>query len=134
LSRTAPASIQSSAGWGRFITQIQKDLKLWFFTLGLLTFFRWLMIFIFRDQLGPSTSWLAVLRCSAEGFRFDASVATYWVLLPLAMSAACALGDFTRLADRVRFFMGMVMQILTTLLCFASFGFFQEYHDQFNHW
>src|SRR5437868_5125761 len=91
LPCTAPASIQSSAGWGRFITQIQKDLKLWFFTLGLLTLFRWLMIFIFRDQLGPSTSWLAVLRCSAEGFRFDASVATYWVLLPLAMRAACAL-------------------------------------------
>src|SRR2546423_5707352 len=118
LPCTAPASIQSRTGWGRFAAQIQKDLKLWFFTLGLLTVFRSLMIFIFRDQLGPSSSWLEVLRCSANGLRFDASIATYWVLVPLAMSAACAFGDFTRLADRVRFFMGMVMQILTTLLCF----------------
>src|SRR2546423_51133 len=84
-----------STGWARFLAQIQKDLKLWLCVLGFLSLFRWLMIFIFRGELGQNSSWLDVLRCSARGFRFDASIATYWILLPLAMSAACAFGNFT---------------------------------------
>src|SRR6185295_10813117 len=134
LPTTPPAATPPSTGWTRFLTQIQKDLKLWLCALAFLSLFRWLMIFLFRGELGQNSTWLDILRCSERGFRFDASIATYWVLLPLAMSAACAFGNFIRLADRTRFWVGMIFLSLTSLLCVAAFGFFQEYHDQFNHW
>ncbi|MEY2428748.1 MAG: hypothetical protein QOJ40_1633 [Verrucomicrobiota bacterium] len=134
LPHTDPEMTHGSSGWGRFFTQIQKDLKLWLFALGYLWLFRLLMIFLFRGELGQSSSWLDMVRCSARGFRFDASIATYWVLVPVAMSMACAFRDFTPVANRIRVWVGIVFLVLSSVLCMAAFGFFQEYHDQFNHW
>lgn len=102
--------------------------------LAYLWLFRWLMIFMFRSQLGSDNRWLSFIRCSVTGFRFDVSVATYWILLPLFASVVCAFTGSTRLAERIRLTTGVLFLSLTSLLSMATVGFFREYHDQFNHW
>jgi hypothetical protein len=116
-------------GWGRFSSQTGQDLRLWLFVLAYLWLFRWFMNFIFRCELGSDIQWLSLIRCSVTGFRFDVSVATYWVLLPMFISVLCAFTDSTRLADRVRL-AGAHIDLVPTLveLCapagfeYSSFG------------
>ena len=44
-----------SPSWPRFLSQFQRDIKLWLFCLGFLSLFRVAFILVFREKIGDST-------------------------------------------------------------------------------
>lgn len=118
-----------------FLTHIQQDFKFWLFALVWLAVFRGIMLAVFARNLGPGVTGGAVLKCLATGARFDASIATYWVMpAALASLALLCCGLPARVARRIRLVAGGLFVGLSTFLGVVAVGFFSEYKDHFNHW
>jgi len=119
--------------WTRFIIQFQKDLKLWFFCVLSLFFFRVTLILVFRERIGADAQLRDVLTAIVYGLRYDSMVASYTVLLPFLLSLCCHFLDVQTLAARVRTTMGTLFLIFSSILFVVTFGYFREFNDQFNH-
>ena len=124
----------SEPGWLRAASGLQKDLKLWLLMLAVLMGFRWVLVFLFRSQLATGTDFWDILKSCLNGARFDASVATYWVLPSILLSVATAFRDWRGSANRARLVVGLLFLGVTLFLCAVDVEFFAEYKDQFNHW
>lgn len=131
---TGQNAAERNSGWIRFARQFEKDLAAWTLCVLFLWLFRWVMIFLFRSELGSGRHGGDLLKCVTNGLRFDASVATYWMAVPMLLSVSCVWRDFAWLADRVRLAFGVLFLTLSLAMSAATVAFFQEYHDQFNHW
>ncbi|MDA8098982.1 MAG: LTA synthase family protein [Nitrospiraceae bacterium] len=118
--------------WQRFFSQYQKDAKLWLYFMAVLSLFRVLFILYFRSKIVPGNGG-EVWRALANGMRFDAMAAGYWVALPALLSAACAAVDIQKTADRVRNGFGLAFSIITPLIYIITLVYFGEYNDHFNH-
>src|SRR6266480_3538576 len=132
--RDAVAPSQAQIGWSRFLTQLQKDAKLWLVVFFFLWLFRWVMIFLFRDQSTEAMRMSDLLKCAYAGGRCDSVAATYCVLPSILFSIGAGFWGFVRLAERVRLVGGILFLVLGSLVCATEIGFFQEYKDQFNQW
>lgn len=121
-------------GWSTAFTQLQKDARLWLVVFLFLWAFRWVMIFLFRDQSTEALTVRDLAKCAVMGGRFDIVVATYWILPCVLLSVAVAIFGRVRLAERVRLTLGIVFLVSASLICAIAIGFFQEYKDRFNQW
>jgi phosphoglycerol transferase MdoB-like AlkP superfamily enzyme len=119
--------------WRRFISQYQKDLKLWLFCMAVLTAFRICFIVYFRSKLSPSAGAGDILLALMNGMRFDAMAAAYWSVIPFFASAACFAVDIRAFADRVRRIVAMAFAMISPVAFISSIVFFQEYNEPFNH-
>jgi phosphoglycerol transferase MdoB-like AlkP superfamily enzyme len=119
--------------WRRFISQYQKDLKLWLFFMAVLTAFRVCFIVYFRSKLSPSTGTADILLALVTGLQFDAMAAAYWSVIPFLASAACAAVDLRVFADRVRRLFATAFAIISPIAFVSSIVFFREYNESFNH-
>jgi phosphoglycerol transferase MdoB-like AlkP superfamily enzyme len=122
----------NSGGWGRFISQFQKDVKLWLLCVLFLEFFRLVFIFSFRRKMNGESDLLDVLAAILNGFRYDSMAATFWILIPFIMSVLCGFVDMTKTADRVRGVVGSLFVVLSTFICAVTLEYFGEFNDQFN--
>jgi len=120
--------------WMRAVSGLQKDLRLWLLMVAVLGGFRLVLVFLFRSSLANETGGWDVLKCAINGVRFDASIATYWVVPAVLLSMASAVPGWHRWTERARWAWGLVFLGVTLLLCVVDVGFFAEYKDQFNHW
>ena len=118
--------------WVRFQRQAQQDLKLWGFSLALLTAFRVLFIIIFHERMQAGSTWYNVLLTLANGLRYDLVVASAVVLPAFLLSALCAWRDCARAAERVRRWLAVAFVCGSLILCAASVPFFAEFNEQFN--
>ena len=132
--RDAGAPSEAQIGWSRFLTQLQKDAKLWLVVFFFLWLFRWVMIFLFRDQSTEAMRMSDLLKCAYAGGRCDSVAATYCVLPCILFSVGAGFWGFVRLAERVRLIAGILFLVLGSLVCATAIGFFQEYKDRFNQW
>ena len=73
-------------GWNRFITQWQKDFKLWLFFITFFLLFRCAFIFLFRHQIDASSNYRDVAAALFNGLRYDTVITTYFLAIPLAFS------------------------------------------------
>lgn len=74
--------------WNRFFEQFQKDLKLWGFFVLFLQLYRLLFIVWFRQYVGETGTWTGVVTVLLQGMRFDSTVASYSIVVPLLASLA----------------------------------------------
>jgi phosphoglycerol transferase MdoB-like AlkP superfamily enzyme len=120
-------------GWNRFITQWQKDLKLWLFFMGFFLLFRCALVVLFRLQIDASSSYRDIAAALLNGLRFDSVVTTYLLAIPLLFSIISGFADTVQLADKIRRIFGTVGVVLSTMACVATFSYFKEFGDQFDH-
>jgi len=123
----------SVRSWSRAAEQVQHDLAFWLVGVTTLGAVRLLLIASFRSRLGPSVGFSQVVTAFANGFRFDAQVATFWAAIPFLLSVACAFTNWTAAARCLRTTMMWTFLIATSLIAAISWGFVREFDDQFNH-
>jgi phosphoglycerol transferase MdoB-like AlkP superfamily enzyme len=135
-ARPWPAAAAPRGGggsWCRTAAQVQRDVALWLVCVATLSATRLFLIASFRSRLSPHVKFSQVVTALANGLRFDAQVATLWVVIPLLMSVACAFVDMARTAQRLRQAAAFAFLTLTSLIAAISWGFVREFDDQFNH-
>jgi phosphoglycerol transferase MdoB-like AlkP superfamily enzyme len=120
-------------GWIRFFRQWQRDFKLWVFFMSFFLVFRIIFILIFRDQIHPLSTFAPFLKALLNGMRFDSVICTLCVMIPFIFSIASGLKDIERIAERVRFIIGVIFLSLSSFLCVVTLEYFREYGDQFNY-
>ena len=120
-------------GWNRFITQWQKDLKLWLFFMAFFLLFRCALVVFFRIQIDASSTFRDVAAALINGLRYDSVITTYLLAIPLLFSIISGFAGTVHLADKVRKILGTVGVVLSTMACVATFSYFKEFGDQFNH-
>ncbi|HYA88967.1 MAG TPA: LTA synthase family protein [Nitrospirota bacterium] len=119
--------------WNRFFYQIHKDVVLWLFVFLFLFLFRFVFVIVFHDYLRTSTVIRDTLRMSALGLRYDTLFATFWIIIPLITTVACAFTGQEAIAERVRRLMGSIFAVLASSACIGSIAFFREYREPFNY-
>ena len=120
-------------GWNRFIAQWQKDLKLWLFFMAFFLLFRCALVVTFRIQINASSTYQEVAAALLNGLRFDSVFTTYLLVIPLLFSIISAFAGTVHLADKVRIIFATAGVVLSTMVCVATFSYFKEFGDQFNH-
>ena len=119
--------------WSRAAAQVQRDVLFWVMCVVTLTAVRLFLVLAFRSRLGPRAGFFQLATALANGFRFDAQVATFWAAIPLLLSIACAFTDWTAAAERLRSAVAGVFLIATGLIAAITWGFVHEFGEQFNH-
>jgi len=132
-TRTNYTDARRMNGWSRFFVQWQKDLKLWLFFMAFFLLFRCALVIYFRHQIDASSAFLDTIAAFLNGLRFDSVVATYLLAIPFLFSIISGFAGTVHLADKIRNIFGTVGVILSTLACVATFSYFKEFGDQFNH-
>jgi len=95
--------------------------------------FRCAFVFLFRHQIHAASSWRDVGAALFNGLRFDSVVTTYLILIPCLFSIISGVADTSRLANRVRKILGSIGVVLAAVVCVATFSYFKEFGDQFDH-
>ena len=120
-------------GWNRFIVQWQKDLKLWLFFIALFLLFRCAFVVFFRQQIDASSPYRDIAAALLNGLRFDSVITTYLLAIPFLFSIISGFAGTVHLADKVREIFGTFGVVLSTMACVATFSYFKEFGDQFDH-
>lgn len=120
-------------GWNRFITQWQKDFKLWLFFMAFFLLFRCAFVVFFRHQIDASGSYRDVAAVLLNGLRFDSVITTYLLAIPFLFSIISGFAGTVHLADKIRKIFGTIGVVLSTMACVATFSYFKEFGDQFDH-
>ena len=116
------------------LRQLAADAVLWLIFVLLLTGFRGLMIWAFRAELSPQTGAAAGLRCFTTGLRYDVSVVTLLLIPSVLLTLVTLLRPLGDWPNRIRRLTTMIGMTACTIAFITDFGFYGEYHDQFNHW
>lgn len=119
--------------FNRFLLHFLKNVKLWLSFMLYLSFFRLAFIFYFRNKIEPGTYYSDFALSALNGMRFDSIASTCWIAIPLLASIGLAIFDADRIVDRVRSIIGAAFMLVTTLTWVVTFGYFQEYNEQFNY-
>jgi phosphoglycerol transferase MdoB-like AlkP superfamily enzyme len=116
------------------IHNLAGDFLLWASMVMALGAFRGMMIWVFRTQMAESSEIGQIARCFLTGLRFDISIASYAVIPSLVLTILGFLRPFGGWHSRVRCTLAVVLVAASLLVFVLDVGYFQEYHDQFNHW
>jgi hypothetical protein len=136
LPRAGPGTLEPRTNvrnWGRAAAQVQRDVALWVVCVATLAAVRLLLIAASRSRLGPRADLAQVATAIANGFRFDAQIATLWVCIPLALGVMCAFTDLSGAARRLRTAVAFAFLTLTAMLAVIAWGLVREFGEQFNH-
>ena len=117
--------------WEKFHSIATKGLKVFFFYLAVLSFFRLFFIFWMQDYMGPAAGEGDVMAALWRGMKL--SCQTAGILALGTFLPAASLGILRRKAGELA---GMVLSggVLTVLsiLFVASFPYYRQFHSNFN--
>jgi hypothetical protein len=131
MSRLSPTTTRHDATHAQ---GVMADLALWVGLVGFLQLFRAVMLGLFCAEMGGGAGLIPVLRCFSTGFRFDASVATYLCLPLAALAITGCFKPLPRLHRAVRAWLVALTASILSLAFVADIGYFQAFHNQFDHW
>jgi phosphoglycerol transferase MdoB-like AlkP superfamily enzyme len=107
---------------------------LWLALVSALMAFRVLMLVVFRREMAPESGAGDVLKCLASGLPYDISMASYAVAPVMAASLISFYVPLGKWLPRLRWVVATLLTVVCVLTFITDVGYFQEYHDQFNHW
>jgi membrane-anchored protein YejM (alkaline phosphatase superfamily) len=110
------------------------DAALWCAMVALLLMFRGLLVWLFRAEMSADSDFNQVARCFATGLRYDILIASYAIVPTLTLTLISFFRPLGIWHDRVRQTLAVVVAAVSMLTFVVDIGYFQEYHDQFNHW
>lgn len=120
-------------GWISFVDQTARNLTFWLIGVALLAAFRLVMIFAFRERMGPGSGAGQIAAAVVNGFRFDGQVVFYWGIVPFLFSTASGVARAERWAESVRRAFLFLFLASSIPLCAVTIAYFREFDDQFNH-
>lgn len=129
----AALDIRRMTGLSRFIAQWQKDFQLWLFFIAFFQLFRCAFLLFFRHQIHESSTYHDVVAAIFNGLRFDSVITTYLLAIPFLFSIISGFVNTSHLADRIRKIFGTAGVVLSTVAWVATFSYFKEFGDQFDH-
>ena len=118
--------------WHRFWEQIQPVFGLWLLVVGCLTIYRGIFLFLFREKLGLF-EWADLGRSFLVGFRYDGTIACYWIFPALVAAFLILFGSHESWARRIQTATLWTFGPLFGFLSCLAIGFYGEFDDTFNH-
>jgi phosphoglycerol transferase MdoB-like AlkP superfamily enzyme len=116
-----------------FLRYFLRDAKLWLSFMVYLSLFRISFIFFFRNKIQPDTSYSDIVFSVLNGIRFDSMASTCWFAVSFLAGILLVFFDADHIANRIRTVTGATFIIVTTIAWVVTFGYFNEYNDQFNY-
>jgi hypothetical protein len=113
--------------------QLQMDLRFWLLMLGVQSALRAVFIRALSGRIHESSSASEILMTLANGLRYDAVIATCFLLPTLICSLLCGRYALTGLCERLRLVAAGGFCITAAMIWLVSIPYFREYNDIFNH-
>lgn len=117
-----------------YAQQVAADFGLWLGVVALLQGFRLVLLVWFREQAGEQVGRHHLLRCFYAGLRFDISIAAYACLPVVLLAGLGCLWYLPSLHHRVRAALIACVAGISAVIFPVDLAYFQEYHNQFDHW
>ena len=121
------------ARWNFFVENIIQDLKVFLFFCVVLTVFRGAFITFLHGYLGADSGVGDVLQALYYGGRLSMKTAGVAMLLSFLFATLPNTALCTKQWAKWRFALSAVFLLMLTVLCFARFVYYQEFHSVFNH-
>lgn len=119
--------------WQDFIIEFLEQLKIYFFAVIYLGLFRILLIFIFRSKITVGVDIGDFLQAFGHGFRFDSTVAAWFMLIPLLANVILSPFNRTAISTHLRIGFSILMLFILTLAFVLTIPYFKEYDSQYNY-
>ncbi len=110
------------------------DFTLWLALILMMFSFRALLLVLFRHELSSNSDITEVLQCFATGLRFDISIASYGIAPIVLLTLISFYYSLAPWLVKIRRVLGITLTTICILTFMVDVAYFQEYHDQFNHW
>ena len=118
--------------WNSFLTELSKLYFFWFF--GILFFFIYRIVFllIFHNQISKSTNFLEYFKVVTLGLKFDGTVVSYFIIIPLLILLLFSYFNLFRFIKISRILFQYLFVFLSSTIIIITINYFIEYNDQFN--
>ena len=115
------------------ISEFSNLVFFWFFGVIYFLIFRISFIGLNSSDINPQTEILEFLKVIYMGFRFDITVISYFIVIPLLLNYLLVFLDKMNLVIKTRIFFQKLFIYSTILIIITTLNFYKEYKDQFNH-
>ncbi|MDD3772917.1 MAG: sulfatase-like hydrolase/transferase [Weeksellaceae bacterium] len=115
-----------------FFKEIGNLIFFWVFGVSFFLIFRLIFILIFRNQIVADIDFSDGVNVLIMGFRFDTTVVSYFIIIPLILSFLLLAFDISKMVSIIRKISQILFVIFSVLLCVVTINYFKEYNDQFN--
>ena len=109
----------------RFFAGLQRDFRIFLFTLILLEIYRLLFIFIMSDYIGADTDNSQIWQAQIAGIRL--SLKTAGIVTLLSFTFVTLIG----LTSRLRLAIGIISSLIFSILFMARFPYYREFNSTF---
>ncbi len=120
------------ASWEEFCSELQQDLKLFIFILGVFCLFRVGFIAVMHSFLSESVTVRDIAAALYYGFRISLKSAGLMVLLPLVFCTGLRLIVRWRKLGKIRLYLGLAYVTMLSFLFQARIPYYQEFRMAFN--
>lgn len=124
--------MKTNSRWSNFVNELSNLFFFWFFAVTYFFLFRVFFIAFFHKQISQSVDVSEYLKVLFMGFRFDCTVAAYFLIIPFFSLAILSFKDKFNTIKRIRIVFQYLFVILSSIICMITINYFREYHDQFN--
>ena len=118
---------------GILISEFSNLLFFWFFGVIYFLIFRISFIGLNSSDINPQTEISEFLKVIYMGFRFDITVISYFIVIPLLLNYLLVFLDKMNWVIKTRIFFQKLFIYSTILIIITTLNFYKEYKDQFNH-
>lgn len=118
--------------WEGFLKEISSLIFFWFFAAIFFTVHRGIFIVLYRSEIGSGASFTDFVNAFFTGFRFDCTVVSYFLLVPLACTLILSLFSKFGIIRKVRISFQYVFVILSCLISIVTLNYYKEFNNQFN--
>lgn len=118
--------------WCKFAIELDKLLYFWIFGILYFFFFRIVFIILFRNEIVFHIEFGDYVSVMMMGFKFDATVIGYFMLIPMSMLLLFSLFDYYKPIRIARVLFQYLFVIFTAFICVITLNYYKEYKAQFN--
>ena len=118
--------------WGSFSLELSKILRFWAFGALFFSLYRLVFILFFRNQIKGDIHLADYLSVFFTGFRFDAMVVSYFVILPFALLLTLSCFNYFSVIKFVRELCESLFVCLGTILCMVHMNYYMEFKNTFD--
>ena len=124
---------EKATKWSKFINEISNNF--FFLGFGIIFFqiFRLFFIYIYSNEIGENINLNDFLKVILMGLRFDATVTSYFVVLPFLTTFILVPFNKLKFTIILRKIFQILFIISSSLIYIITINYYKEYNDQFNH-
>lgn len=115
------------------ISEYSNLLFFWFFGVIYFLIFRLTFIGLNISDINPQTEISEFIKVIYMGFRFDITVISYFIILPLLLSYIFVFLDKINWVVKIRIFFQKLFVYSSVLISIITLNYYDEYKEQFNH-